>query len=65
MKTVFVAIIMIFEAQTGQPLDMATAAFESGEMCKASVEQVRQRAAADMMIHVEGKCLEVALVPAQ
>lgn len=64
MKTVFVALIFIFEANSGQPLEAGVAAFESEAQCEAAVASIRARAAQDMLITVEASCLETPLVAA-
>lgn len=58
MKTVFVAVILIFDVETSLPLEMAVAAFDSPEACEASVAQVTARAADDLRVMVEGRCIE-------
>lgn len=63
MHEIFVAIIFLFDASTGQPLQAVTAAFEDDWMCQYAVSQVLDKAAQDMTIQAEGRCYATQLIP--
>jgi hypothetical protein len=62
MQEIFVAIIMIFDAATGQLAGAATAAFADKATCETVVAQTIQRSQGDMQIAVEGECIATPLL---
>ena len=62
MKEIFVAIIMIFDVQTGQPLDAGIAAFDNRAACEAMVTRIAAKAAGDMLVVVDAQCVATPLV---
>lgn len=65
MQEIFIAIILIFDAQTSQLAGAATAAFTDRAVCEAEVARITERAAADMTIAVEGECLATSPIGAR
>jgi len=64
MQEIFIASIMIFDVSTGQPLGIATAAFESEKACMQAVAETTIRAQDDLRIRVEGGCTATVVIPA-
>lgn len=64
MKTIFVALIFVFDVTTGQPLGVQTAAFDEEQLCLQVVSQTVARASEDMTIYVEGGCVETPIITA-
>jgi len=64
MQEIFVAIIMTFDVQSGQLLEVGAAAFDNPATCAAVVERVKTKAAADMQVYVEASCIEAPLFTA-
>jgi len=65
VKTVFVAIIFLIESSSGQPVDLATAVFESREVCEFKLEELRQRVEQDLRLNIEGQCVEQPVIRAR
>lgn len=65
MKEIFVAVIFLFDVQTGQPLDAGGYAFDSREICEGAVARIKEKAAADMTVFVEAQCVATPLISVQ
>lgn len=65
MKTVFVALFLLFDSQSGKLLEVGAATFESQAQCEAAVADVKRKVSGDMLIQVDAGCVETPLVAAQ
>lgn len=65
MKTIFVALFLLFDSQSGSLLEIGAATFESREQCEAAVANVKRKVAGDMLIQVDAGCVETPLVAAK
>jgi hypothetical protein len=61
MKEIFIAVIFVFDVQTGLPLEASFAAFEEEEACVEVISRTTQKASEDMTIYLEATCLPTPL----
>lgn len=62
MQEIFIALILMFDASTGQLIGAATAATDSLPTCEAIVSQTMERAKEDMQIVLDGGCMAAPLL---
>lgn len=65
MQEIFIALIFIFDVQSGQPIEAGTAAFVEREVCEVMVDRIKENAAADLTIYVEAECVSAPLIGAR